>query len=58
MATEYIKMKDCEHCLICHKYIGRGNDPAICSDDCLHKFLCEVMFNRAAREEGENNEGL
>jgi hypothetical protein len=54
MATEYIKMKDCEHCLICHKYIGKGNDPAICSDDCLHKFLCEVIFNKAAREECKN----
>ncbi len=54
MPTKRIKMVDVEHCLICHKHIGKGNDPAICKDDgCKTLFEYECGFNKWAKEESK-----
>jgi len=49
-----IPMVEIEYCLICHKHIGKGNDPAICDKkSCYEIFMYEVNFNKFAREQME-----
>jgi hypothetical protein len=50
------KMVDCEHCLICHEYISKGNDPALCKDKgCKTLFEYECNFNKWAKEQSQSN---
>lgn len=51
MATKYIKMTDCDRCLICGKHIGLGNDPAVCSEKCLYWLDVEMEFNKWAKQQ-------
>ena len=52
-------MAETAHCLICHEYIGKGNDPAICEKQrCKDLFTYECAFNKFAKEIEENQEGL
>ena len=51
MTTEYIKMVDVEDCLICGKHIGRGNDPAVCGEDCLYWLTIEMDFIKWAKNQ-------
>ena len=45
-------MIDCEHCLICGTYIGRGNDPAICGKkSCMDIFYYEIGFEKWCKEQ-------
>ena len=48
-----------EHCLICHEYIGKGNDPAICKKQrCKDIFEYECAFNKFAKKITENQKNL
>ena len=51
MATTHIKMVDVSHCLICGKYIGKGNDPAVCSESCDVVLQYECNFNKWAKQQ-------
>ena len=54
-----IPMTKVEHCLICHDYIGKGNDPAICKKQrCKNLFEYECAFNKFAKEITENQKDL
>lgn len=54
-----IRMKEVEYCLICSKFIGAGNDPALCdSERCKTIFEYESAFNRFAAEEVEKEKKM
>lgn len=56
MSVTIIPMEDVEYCLICGRYIGKGNDPALCGDEyCKMIFDYECEFNKWAREQGKQN---
>ena len=58
MSTKRIKMTDCEHCVICGKHIGFGNDPAVCSERCLYWLKVELDFNKWAKGQAEEMTGF
>lgn len=51
MTTIRIKMVDCDRCIICGNYIGKGHDPAVCSDNCLYWYHIECDFNKWAKQQ-------
>lgn len=54
MGTTHIKMTDVDKCLMCGEYIGFGNDPAVCSDDCDYWLQIEIEFDKQARKEAND----
>ena len=51
-----IQMTEVEHCLICNQYIGKGNDPAVCSKQaCRDLFEYECSFNKWAKKQIKEN---
>ena len=55
MGTKRIPMVEVDRCLICNKYIGKGNDPAVCDDQGCHDLLkYETNFNAWAKEQVRN----
>ena len=50
MGTTHIKMTDCDKCVICDKFIGKGHDPAVCSDTCLYWYNIECDYNAMVTE--------
>jgi hypothetical protein len=62
MSTIVIPMIEVENCLICHKHIGKGNDPAICKQEyCKDCFYIEVEFNKFTnneKEKSKNQKGI
>lgn len=53
MTTIKIKDVDCDRCLICGRWIGKGNDPALCSEHCKTLYEYEVGFNKWAKEQSK-----
>lgn len=44
-------MTEVEYCLICNRFIDKGNDPALCgSERCKTSFEYECAFNRFAAD--------
>jgi len=38
-------MSQCENCVICGNFIGKGNDPAVCNG-CWPEYEVETDFNK------------